>query len=117
MAEVVMALLVITVAVLGLGRTQWQAQRAAGFGFQSTLAEVQSLDMGERVWLDLRDPEAWSDDWAATHGASFPGWDGSVEVDLNDPELVRISIGWSAPGADSSPRVVEHLIRIPRIAP
>jgi len=115
LVEVLVALLVFTVGLLGVAQLQWGAQRASTASFQRTQAQVQAIDMSERMWLDLSNPLAQEAAWQATHGGSFPGWQGSVEATATDPELYRIRIEWDDP-SPREPRF-DHFVRLPRVAP
>ncbi len=117
LVEVLVALLVLAIPLLALGLLQAQSQRSSVAAFQRTLAEVQALDMAERMWLDLQDPEGELDAWRSTHETSLPGWEGTVENVPGDPDLYRIRIEWSSPASAGGRAGFEHQVRLPRVAP
>lgn len=115
--EMMIALVVLTIAVLGFVRTQTGATRAGTQSVQTTLAQVQALDMGERIWLDLADPFEYVDEWENAHDDSLPGWSGEVTAVSGDPELIRIRIEWDSPSVTPGPARYDHFVRVPRVAP
>lgn len=115
--EVVIALVVLTIAVLGMVRMQTGAMQAGTSGVQATLVQVQALDMGERIWMDLSDPLGRVDDWRSAHEESLPEWSGDVAAEPSDPQLIRIRIEWDAPAADGGRQRHDHFVRVPRVAP
>lgn len=36
------------------------------------------MDLGERMWLNLADPDEATKEWQEHNRAAFPGWDGTV---------------------------------------
>lgn len=112
-----MAVVLLSFGILGMARLQWGSTSAATGSLQRSLAQVQALDMAERMWLDLTDPDAFVDEWRTTHQGSLPDWTGSVEADPSDPALRRIRIEWTAPSASSGALRFDHFVRLPEVAP
>lgn len=114
LVEVLVALVLLSVSVLGLMQLQWNSVRAGTSGSQATLVQVQALDMGERIWMDTRTPLGNVDAWREAHESSLPGWEGDVEADASDPLLFRIVIRWDE---SRGRQEHEHWVRIPGVAP
>ena len=112
--EVLITLIILTVAILALVQLQSNSLSAGTASVQSTVVQAQALDMGERIWLDLSDPLTHVSEWENAHEASLPGWTGEVAFDATDPELIRIRIEWDG---NRGRRAFDHFVRIPEVAP
>ena len=115
--EVLVSLVILSVGVLALGQLFWFSSRMSTDSYLRTMAHVQALDLGERMWLDLRDPLGQVPLWQADHGGSFSGWFGeATPVDAADPGLVRISVSWNETGSQVGTQY-EYLVRLPVVSP
>lgn len=117
LVEVMVTVVILSVGLVGLAQLQWGSSRASTESVQRAMVQVQALDMGERVWLDLRDPLGEVTSWQAAHSGSLPGWEGEVEVDPSDPELIRIRIEWAGSSASGTRPRFDHFVRVPQVAP
>ena len=112
--EVLITLVILTVAILALVQLQSSSLSAGTGSVQNTLVQTQALDMGERIWLDLSEPLSQVNAWETAHEPSLPGWSGEVDFDVADPELIRIRIEWDG---SRGRRTFDHFVRIPGVAP
>jgi len=115
--EVIVSVVILGVGLLALSQLYWFASAAGMESFYRTRAHVQAMDLGERFWLDLTDPDATFSAWQDEHESSLPGWSGELEAaDVADPNLFSISIGWS--GNSTLPAGgATYLVRTPTVAP
>ena len=81
--EALVALLVLSIGLLGLAGLQLHALQYTHSSYQRTLANLQAQDLAERMWTHLRQPRTELTDWQAAHQASLPEWQGSL-VDAPD---------------------------------
>jgi len=117
LVEVMVTLVILSVGLVGLSQLQWGSSRASTESVQRGMVQVQALDMGERIWLDLRDPLGEVAAWQAAHSGSLPGWSGEVEEDPSDSDLIRIRIEWQGSSASGIRPRFDHFVRIPQVAP
>ncbi len=117
LVEVIVSMVVLTVALLALARLQFGSHQASTVSLQRTLAQVQALDMSERMWLDLRSPMAGVAAWQAAHQGTLPGWQGTVAAVPGQENLFRVRIEWTTPSGGAGSTALEHMVRIPRVAP
>lgn len=119
LVEAVVSLVVLAIGLLALAQLFLFATRTSVNSYRRTIAHVQALDMGERVWLDLIDPLAHHDEWQEENANSLPNWSGPVELEPDENgnlTLVTITVQWGAPfgGGGSG---YEYRIRVPAVAP
>lgn len=113
--EVVVSLAILGVGILALSQLFWFSAGAGTDSFYRTRAHVQAIDLSERFWLDLTDPDATVADWQNEHDDSMPGWSGEVEVeDLSDPNLFTVSIGWSGSSTHAA-GTATYMVRTPTV--
>ncbi|EHQ53369.1 type IV pilus modification protein PilV [Ectothiorhodospira sp. PHS-1] len=82
LTEVLVALLVLSIGLLGLAALQLNGLKGVHSAYQRTLAGVIAMDAGERLWMSLspdyplQDPEdiqaGWLSDWSNEIGS--PGY-------------------------------------------
>lgn len=60
--EVLVALLVLSIGLLGLAALQLNGMKGVHAAYQRTLANVIAMDAGERLWLNLADPDPGPED-------------------------------------------------------
>jgi len=113
LVEILVSLVILAVGMFGVAQLLWFTSRMSTGGYLRTVAHVQAVDLGERMWMDLANPLAQLPAWQTAHGGSFPGWTGTLEVpDSTEPDLFRIVIAWEEPGAVGEVSY-EYLIRLP----
>lgn len=100
--EVLVALLVLSVGLLGLAGLQLHALQYAHSSYQRTLVNIQALDMAERMWTHLAKPLAELDEWQKLNEASLPEWKGEVAPAADQPGDYSIQISWRDPRMDES---------------
>lgn len=96
--EALVSLIVLVVGLLVVSQLFAYAVRASSASYTRTVTQIQVLDLGERMWLNLADPHRAVVEWQEFNRAAFPGWDGTVSAagDGSYEIVVR------APGAGSS---------------
>lgn len=100
--EVLVALLVLSVGLLGLAGLQLHALQYAHSSYQRTLVNIQALDMAERMWTHLAEPLAELEEWQKLNETSLPEWKGEVTTALDQPGDYSIEISWRDPRMDES---------------
>ncbi|MCG5499673.1 type IV pilus modification protein PilV [Ectothiorhodospira lacustris] len=113
LTEVLVALVVLSIGLLGLAALQLNGLKGVHSAYQRTLAGVIAMDAGERLWMSLADgkePEdiqaEWLSDWGNdtdspgyTPGkATLPGLSASSIKPDPDPDPDRgwiITVRWS----------------------
>lgn len=117
LVEVMVSLVVLAVGLLALAQLYVLATRTSTNGYRRTIAQVQALDMGERVWLDLTSPLLHHAEWQAENANSLPNWSGPVDLapDANgNMTLVTITVQWGGlSGGGGSGH--EYHIRVPTV--
>ena len=100
--EVLVALLVLSVGLLGLAGLQLHALQYAHSSYQRTLVNIQALDMAERMWTHLAEPLAELEAWRKSNETSLPEWKGEVTTAPDQPGDYSIEISWRDPRLDES---------------
>lgn len=93
LVEVLVSLVVLSAGLLALAQVFSHSAQASNGSYVRTIAHVQALDMGERMWLNLADPVSQEASWAEDHGSAFPGWRGTLEGPDGDG-LYKIVVRW-----------------------
>lgn len=93
--EILVALLVLSVGLLGLAGLQIRALQYAHSSYQRTLVNIQALDMAERMWTHLSDPLAELTEWRALNRQSLPNWNGVVNTVPGQSGRYSLTISWS----------------------
>ena len=115
--EVMVSLVILGVGVLALTQLFWFSSASALESLNRTRAHVHAVDMGERLWLDLTDPDATVDAWEAAHESALPGWEATVTADdASDPNFYTVTIAWTGTSAGFGGSA-EYLIRTPTVTP
>lgn len=91
--EVLVSLVVLSAGLLALAQVFSHSAQASNGSYLRTVAHVQALDLGERMWLNLADPASHEASWAADHQSAFPGWQGALEGPDSDG-LYTIVVRW-----------------------
>lgn len=114
--EVMVTLLVLSVGLLGLAGLQLRALQYTHSSYQRTLANIQALDMAERMWTHLAEPLAELDTWQALNNTSLPNWHGEVTTVADQPGDYIITISWvDERFIDSAPTSFTYRLRLPKL--
>lgn len=92
--EVMVALLVLSVGLLGLAGLQLHALQYTHSSYQRTLVNIQALDMAERMWTHLAEPLAELEEWRKLNKTSLTEWNGVVTMVPDQPGDYLITISW-----------------------
>lgn len=96
--EVMVALVVLSIGLLGIALLQMRALQSTHAAYQATLASIMATDAEERLWLDraegVVDPEAgrlanWSADWSGVLPAT------ASTITAEAVNVYQISVSWS----------------------
>ncbi|MCG5509644.1 type IV pilus modification protein PilV [Ectothiorhodospira lacustris] len=133
LTEVLVALVVLSIGLLGLAALQLNGLKGAHSAYQRTLASVIAVDAGERLWLSLspdypfQDPEDVEADWLGywqdstdspspdADKATLPGFSASsIDPDPDDGGWI-ITVRWSEGRFDepSGQSVFEYRLTLP----
>lgn len=112
--EVMVAIVVLSIGLLGIASLQLRSLRVAEGNFQKTIANIQAQDLVDSYWAGLcqlgnptvraRITAGWQD----THENTLPGWTGNAVAELNTDTPVgggaplnyfNINIIWADRGA------------------
>lgn len=94
LVEITVALLILSVGLLGLAGLQLHALQYTHSSYQRTLVNIQALDMVERMWTHLVEPLVELEDWRRLNKTSLPGWNGTVTALGGQPGDYVINISW-----------------------
>lgn len=93
--EVLVALLVLSIGLLGLARLQVGALQYTYSSYQRTLVNIQALDMAERMWTHLANPLSELAAWQNLNQDSLPEWQGTVIAVVDQVDSYVITVSWS----------------------
>jgi type IV pilus assembly protein PilV len=93
--EVLVALLVLSIGLLGLAGLQLHALQYTHSSYQRTLVNIQALDMAERMWTHLAEPLSELKQWRDLNRQSLPEWKGTVTAVLDQPGGYLMTISWN----------------------
>lgn len=93
--EVLVALLVLSIGLLGLAGLQLHALQYTHSSYQRTLVNIQALDMAERMWTHLAEPLSELEQWRDLNRQSLPEWKGTVTAVLGQPGGYLMTISWN----------------------
>lgn len=112
--EVLVAIVVLSIGLLGVAGLQLRALKTADASFQRTIANIQAQDLVERYWAgvcsmpNVTQRRAIEDLWRAAQEANptLPQWTANVAAILNmaDDELnfFQLNISWVDRGANQT---------------
>ena len=97
--EVLIAVVVLSLGLLGAAALQIKGLQSAHSAYQRTVASIIAADAAERLWLDMHDgvinvatvETAWISHWQ-TSNVSLPDLDGEIEPNGG---LFTITVNWA----------------------
>lgn len=95
LTEVLVALLVLSIGLLGLAGLQLRALQHTHSSYQRTLVNIQALDMAERMWTHLAAPLSELEEWRDLNRSSLPDWQGVVTTVPDQPGGYLLTISWN----------------------
>ncbi|WP_019021691.1 type IV pilus modification protein PilV [Thioalkalivibrio sp. ALE23] len=127
--EVLVALIVLSVGVLGLAGLQITSLQYSQSSYERSIAVMQANDLVERLWAGLCDPDAdffddgnvnvdedpidaIKDAWENDH-TGLPNWDATLDDDSSP--MIQLTISWDSRVDDDETESFEHYFRLPRI--
>ncbi len=117
LVKVLVSLILLGVGLFAVAQLFLAGSRVGHDSLHRTVAEIQAVDMGERMWMDLANPLSGVGDWQAAHEGSLPGWKGTVEkVDTGSPDIYRIRVAWRQQRVGAgTPPFFDHFVHLPRL--
>ena len=130
--EVLVALIVLSVGVLGLAGLQITSLQYSQSSYERSIAVMQANDLVERLWAGLCDPDNdfFDDDgnvdvdvdpidaikaaWEGDHDANLRGWDPDLELE-SAPATMKLTLEWDSRVDDDETESFEHFFRLPQI--
>jgi type IV pilus assembly protein PilV len=106
MLEVLVALVVLSIGLLGTAALQIQALQSAHSSYQRTIASVIAADAAERLWVQLSTgtvnratvETAWRNHWSASpippNVVTLPGFAGTI---TQNGIIYTITVTWDEP--------------------
>lgn len=114
--EVLVALMILSVGLLGLAGLQLHALQYTHSSYQRTLANIQALDMVERMWTHLAEPLLELEEWRRLNETSLPEWNGVVVEAPNQPGDYLMTISWLEPRfSESRAFSFSYQLRLPNL--
>ncbi|WP_051246164.1 type IV pilus modification protein PilV [Thioalkalivibrio sp. ALE19] len=131
--EILVALIIISVGLLGLAGAQMLSLQSSQTSYERTIAVIQSRDLVERLWAGICDVyddggdleggdentivEQWGNDHDGTLGdPDEDSWDPTVSA---DSEVITITIEWDSRREDDDGETVQeqftHHARVPNL--
>lgn len=110
--EVLVAVAVLSIGLLGVAGLQLRAIKTADAAFQRTVANIQAQDLVERYWAgvcsmpNVTQRRAIEDIWRASHqdNPTLPQWTANVAAILNvtseELNFFQLNISWVDRGAN-----------------
>lgn len=96
--EVMVALVVLSIGLLGIALLQIRALQSTHAAYQATLASIMATDAEERLWLDraegVVDPAAGRlENWSTEWGGVLPATASTITADAAN--VYEIVVSWS----------------------
>lgn len=123
LVEALVALLVLSIGLLGAAAMQLKALQGAQSGYQRAVAALAAQDAVERLWaqFDSKSNEcsglgSEAAEWELLWQGFIPGLSGTVETAAGDCTF-HIVLGWEAPPGDASDTSLAYTARLPGSGP
>ncbi len=108
--EVLVALVILAVGLLGAAALQINALSSAHSAYQRSIASVIAVDAGERLWVDLANGQLnankvqtqWQKFWQDRLDTTLPDFSGSIAC--NDDNVCTITVIWSETRFQNEPQ-------------
>ena len=114
--EVMVALLILSVGLLGLAGLQLHALQHTHSSYQRTLVNIQALDIAERMWTHLAEPLSALEEWQNINQSSLPEWNGMVVIVPGQTSDYLITISWKDYRFNDSQTVsFSYRLRLPKL--
>lgn len=97
--EVLITLVVLSIALLGVGILQVKALQYSYASYQRSVATLQADDLVERLWAGMcalpASRNTISAEWVTSNTSSLPNWSGSLAYDAtgNIP-IYTVTVSW-----------------------
>lgn len=97
--EVLITMVVISIALLGVGILQIKAMQYSYASYQRSVATIQANDLVERLWAGMcalpASRAAIAAEWVTTNTNSLPSWSGTLVYDASGSiPVYTITVSW-----------------------
>ena len=97
--EILITMIVISVALLGIGMLQVKALQYSYASYQRSVATIQANDLVERLWAGMCSlpggVNSISSEWVTANTNSLPNWSGTLNYNASGSlPLYTITISW-----------------------
>jgi type IV pilus assembly protein PilV len=120
--EILITMVVISIALLGVGILQVKALQYSYASYQRSVATIQANDLVERLWAGMCALPASRDniaaEWVTTNTNTLPSWTGSLAYDASGTiPIYTITVSWQDEkvkytGADTSQAAQQFVQKI-----
>ena len=126
--EILIALLVLSIGLLGLAAVQFQSLQNSHASYERSMASMQARDLVERLWAGicvLYDTNgivvpgaqapimtAWQADHNGVGTFAGQGWTPTLTPPATSADVWTITIDWTG-RAQGQPEQIRHLFRLP----
>ena len=121
--EALVALLVLSIGLLGAAALQLKALQGAQSGYQRAVASLAAQDAVERLWAQFDSErnecnglEGETGEWERLWQDAIPGLSGTVEPAAGDCTF-HIVLAWDAPHGDAGETRLAYTARLPGSGP
>ena len=122
--EALIALLVLSIGMLGAAAMQLNALQGAHMAYQRSIATLAAQDAQERLWAQMAEeggscpsPAAAMQlgeiDWDAAWSGYLPGFSGQSSVSDKDDCAFEITIGWDEGRVEEGQEAFTYRVRLP----
>lgn len=131
--EALIALVVLSIGLIGVAAMQLKALQSATAGYQRSVATLAAVDAQERLWAELAQltngndctviqgsdiEEDWRSHWFAGSQTPIRHFSGDI-VDSSDPNLgtceFRVEINLEQNPGDIDPEIFTYTFRLPQL--
>src|SRR5690554_4508507 len=123
--EALIALLVLSIGMLGAAAMQLNALQSAHIAYQRSIATLAAQDAQERLWAQMEsgsgtltcpsdsDISGWKTDWHTAWGDYLPGFSNHSGVSPADNCVFEITVGWDEGRVDEGAEPFTYRVRLP----
>ena len=121
--EVLIAVLVVSIGMLGVSAMQLKGLQSSSHSYQRTLASVAAQDAIERLWIELWEdptscpaPSSIQSDWTSNWGSLLEGMESSgstVVADTSEACVYTVTVKWNEERLEDDVANLVYRARLP----
>lgn len=115
--EALIALLVLSIGMLGAAAMQLNALQSAHIAYQRSIATLAAQDAQERLWAQMAYPDcpSWSDtdSWNDAWSRYLPGFANHSSVSDQGDCVFDIIVGWDEGRVEAGQETFTYRVRLP----